>query len=222
MKLKIMFLGRCNYEKALDIQYDILKKRQDNAIEDTLILVEHPPVITLGTHANESNVIVSEKLLNDNGVQIFKTNRGGDVTYHGPGQIVGYPIVNLRSKNMGIRVFVRTLEESFIKLLEEKCNIVAERDSEHTGVWIGNKKIVAIGLAVKRGVTMHGFAFNVNTNLDHFNWIVPCGISDRGVTSVQNATGNYIDFNDSNKLVIEYFCKHFNYDSYEILDLSDK
>lgn len=221
MKLNVLNLGRCEYEKALEIQYDILKKRQDEYIEDTLILVEHPPVITLGRQAERAHIIGAEKLLQANGIKIFETNRGGDVTYHGPGQIVGYPIFNIKKSKMGIRQFVENLEEVFIKLLKDKYNISAERNPKHTGVWIGNSKIAAIGLAVKRGITMHGFAFNVNTNLDHFNFIVPCGISDKGVTSVERLTGKPVDFDEENQVVLESFCKVFNFSSYESLSLEE-
>lgn len=210
MKLNVLNLGRCEYEKALEIQYDMLKKRQDGIIEDTLILVEHPPVITLGRQAERAHIIGAEKLLQKNGIKIFETNRGGDVTYHGPGQIVGYPIFNIRESKMGIRQFVENLEEVFIRLLKDKYNINAHRNKEHTGVWIGNYKIAAIGLAVKRGVTMHGFAFNVNTNLDHFKFIVPCGISDKGVTSVESLLGKTVDFDEENKSVLKYFSEVFN------------
>lgn len=210
MKLNVLNLGRCEYEKALEIQYDMLKKRQDGIIEDTLILVEHPPVITLGRQAERAHIIGAEKLLQKNGIKIFETNRGGDVTYHGPGQIVGYPIFNIRESKMGIRQFVENLEEVFIRLLKDKYNINAHRNKEHTGVWIGNYKIAAIGLAVKRGVTMHGFAFNVNTNLDHFKFIVPCGISDKGVTSVESLVGKPVDFDEENKSVLKYFSEVFN------------
>jgi lipoyl(octanoyl) transferase len=123
MKLNVLNLGRCDYKKALDIQYDILEKRQKGEISDTLILVEHPPVITLGRHAAESNVVVSEKYLKDNGIGIYHIERGGDATYHGPGQIVGYPIVGLRDKGIGIREFVERLEGTFIKLLKENYGI---------------------------------------------------------------------------------------------------
>jgi lipoyl(octanoyl) transferase len=215
MKLKVLFLGRCDYQKALDIQKDLLAKRQQGEIEDILILVEHPPVITLGINAEEENIISSDEFLSEYGISIHKINRGGDVTYHGPGQIVGYPIINIKEKRLGVKDFVRKIEEVFIELLNNKYNISAARDPEHTGVWVGNDKITAIGIAVKRYVTMHGFAFNVNTNLEHFKWIVPCGISDRGVTSVERLIGSPVDFDNENKSVIEYFCKIFNYDGWE-------
>lgn len=210
MSLNVLALGRCEYDKALEIQYDILKKRQDGDIGDTLILVEHPPVVTLGRRAEKSNIVGSKKILDRNGIKVFQTNRGGDVTYHGLGQIVGYPIFNLKESKMGIKKFVSNIEEVFIRLLKDKFNIEAERNPEHTGVWVGNSKIAAIGLAVKRGVTMHGFAFNVNSNLDHFKFIVPCGILDKGVTSIEHILGEKADFDKVNKYVIEYFTEIFN------------
>lgn len=219
MKLNVLNLGRCDYKKALDIQRDMLEKRQNGEIADTLILVEHPPVITLGRHAIESNIVVPEKYLKDNGIGVYNIERGGDVTYHGNGQIVGYPIVDLRDKGIGIREFVEKLEETFIKLLKENYGIDSGVNPEFPGVWVGDNKITAIGLAVKHGVTMHGFAFNVNTNLEHFKLILPCGIVGKGVTSLQRITGDTIDFDKANKLVLEYFCEVFDYDDLEELSL---
>lgn len=212
MKLNVLNLGRCEYEKALEIQFEFLKKRQERKMEDTLIIVEHPPVITLGKSAVDSNILISEELLKEKGIDIYKTGRGGDVTYHGNGQIVGYPIFNLSEKKMGVRNFVYNLEQIFIDLLYDNFKIEATKDEEHIGVWVGKHKIVAIGLAVKKGVSMHGFAFNVNTNLEHFNYIVPCGILDRGVTSVEKLIGEKVDMKKTNNLVLDYFCKIFGYD----------
>lgn len=217
MKLNVLRLGRCDYKKAWDIQRDILEQRQKGQIGDTLILVEHPPVITLGRNAVESNVVVPEKYLEANGIGVYNIERGGDVTYHGPGQIVGYPIVSLREKGIGIREFVERLEETFIRLLKENYGIESGLNLEFPGVWVGDSKITAIGLAVKRGVTMHGFAFNVNTNLEHFRLIVPCGLSTKGVTSLQKLTGSEVDFEKANELVLDYFCRVFEYDGVEEL-----
>jgi lipoyl(octanoyl) transferase len=220
MKLNVVFLGKCNYEKALEIQYSILEKRQKQEIGDTLILVEHPPVITIGRGGDAANIVASKEYLEAMGVDVIYTNRGGDVTYHGPGQIVGYPIVSIKDLKMGIRDFVYNLEEIFIHLLKDKYNIEAGRYPEYTGVWIGNQKITAIGLAVKRGITMHGFAFNVNTNLKHFEFIVPCGITDKEVTSVEKLIDREADFHELNKSVVEYYCKVFKYEGYKELDIS--
>lgn len=211
MKLNILSLGRCEYEKALMIQYDILKKRQNGQIEDTLILVEHPPVVTLGRHANPFNIRISKKVLMDKGISVFETNRGGDVTYHGPGQIVGYTIVNLRENNLGIKRYVKKLEDVLITMLKNEYNIKAVHHQKHTGVWVDDKKITAIGLAVKRGVTMHGFALNVNTSLNAFNDIVPCGIPDKGVTSIKSILGYDINLIDASKSIEAYYVDTFNY-----------
>ncbi|MDD3438428.1 MAG: lipoyl(octanoyl) transferase LipB [Clostridiaceae bacterium] len=211
MKLNVLNLGRCDYKKALDIQYDILEKRQKDELGDTLILVEHSPVITLGRHGAESNIVVPEQYLKNNGIDVYHIERGGDVTYHGFGQIVGYPIVSLRNMKIGIREFVEKLENTFILLLKEQYGIDSGINPDCPGVWVGNNKITAVGLAVKRGVTMHGFAFNVNTNLEHFKLILPCGISGKGVTSLEKLTGSKVDFNQANKTVADYFCKTFGY-----------
>ncbi|KNF07539.1 lipoyl(octanoyl) transferase LipB [Gottschalkia purinilytica] len=218
-KLNVLNLGQCSYEEALDIQLDLLKKRQDKEIEDTLILVEHFPVITLGKNAVEENILVSEEYLKSQNADIVKIGRGGDVTYHGPGQIVGYPIVNIKDLKLGIKDFVYKLEELFIQLLKNEYNIDAFRDDINNGVWIKNSKITAIGLTVKRWVTMHGFAFNVNTNLDHFNWIVPCGIQGRDVISLEKLLDHNVDFQRVNDQVLKYFCKIFGYDSFEEISL---
>lgn len=211
MELKLLDLGRCDYQRALELQYKLVEKRQKSEIPDILLLVEHPPVITLGNQAQESNVVVSEEYLKQQGVGLYQTNRGGDVTYHGYGQIVGYPIVDIKSNKLGIRAFVRKLEEVFIHLLNQELQIAAHRDPVHTGVWVGNEKIVAIGLAVKRGVTMHGFAFNVNTDLSHFNMIVPCGINDKGVTSIERIMGRAYDFDAMKQRVTHCFQEVYGY-----------
>ena len=218
MILKVLFLGRCEYREALEIQYKLLEKRQKGEIEDTLIIVEHPPVITLGNQAEKSNIIVSEEYLKQQGIDIIETNRGGDVTYHGDGQIVGYPIVDIKNAKIGVRDFVNGLEEVFIQLLQQELGIASERSPGHTGVWIGTNKILAIGLAVKRGVTMHGFAFNVNTNLKHFDFIVPCGITGKGVTSVEKLLGKTYNIDEMNKKVVDYFAKVFNYEAFDMIE----
>lgn len=218
-KLNILSLGQCDYKKVLDIQYDILKKRQENEIGDTLILVEHPPVITLGRHAQDSNIIVSKDYLKEKDISLYNINRGGDVTYHGFGQIVGYPIFKLKDRKIAIRNFVGNIEKIFIDILKREYNIEVKQDTEHTGVWVNNSKVVAIGLAIKKGVTMHGFAYNVNTILSHFDLIIPCGLADKGVTSVEKILGHSVDFDNANELVKIYFTKVFNYDEYEEINL---
>lgn len=222
VQLNVLILGKCEYEEALKIQYEILEKRQQNKINDTLILVEHPPVITLGRNAVKENVKASKTYLDEHGISVQNISRGGDVTYHGYGQVVGYPIVNLKSKGVGIRVFVKNLEEVFIRMLKDIHGVEAGRDEEHTGVWVNDNKIVAIGLAVKRSVTMHGFAYNVNTNLNHFDLIVPCGIRDKGVISLQKIKGGTpIDLENECKSIVKYFCDLFSYDDYKLVNLQE-
>lgn len=211
-KLKVMLLGRIDYKEALDIQKKLFSLRQNGKIEDTLIVLEHPPVITLGRRGLYSNIVAPKDDLVKEGVSIFEVNRGGDVTYHGPGQIVGYPIIHLADCKINVRDFVGKLEEVFIRLLREKYAIEARsEEKKYTGVWVGDEKIVAMGIEVKHWVTMHGFAFNVNTNLGHYKWINPCGITDKGVTSLEKLLGYPLDIGELNETVVEYFCDLFDF-----------
>ncbi|MBZ4654567.1 MAG: Octanoyltransferase [Peptococcaceae bacterium] len=210
MKLLVAILGKMDYKEALSIQERLLKLRQQGLIEDTLLLLEHPPVLTMGVRSNRANILTPEEVLKAQGVNIYEVNRGGDVTYHGPGQIVGYPILDLKKHGRDIPDFFRKIEETFIQLLKEEYGITAGRNSKYPGVWVGDEKITAIGCAVKRWVTMHGFAFNVNTQLEHFLWINPCGITDKGVTSLQKILGYPQDLNKVNEQVARYLCKIFN------------
>ncbi len=218
--LNLLFLGTCDYEKALEIQFQILKKRQDGEIADTLILVEHPAVITLGKSASVENVVVSEKELARQRIQLYETNRGGDVTYHGKGQIVGYPIIHLIENQMKVRSFVKKLEDVFVNILKDD-HLEAEGSTKDIGVWVGDAKITAIGLAVKKGVTMHGFAFNVNTNLDHFQYIIPCGIKDKGVTTLEKLLGAPRDFREMNQRVVDEFVKVYGYQRLQKITLKE-
>lgn len=210
MKLKVVKLGRIDYGEALDIQEKLHGMRQRGEVGDVLLLLEHPPVLTLGRRGQYSNILLHTKELEEMGVRTYEINRGGDVTYHGPGQIVGYPIMDLSNHGKDVKNYVWRIEEVFISLLKDQYGITAYRDKDkYTGVWVDNSKITAIGVAIKRWVTMHGFAFNVNTNLEHFRWITPCGITDRGVTSLQKILGRPLDFDLLNSQVAEYFCTVF-------------
>lgn len=212
MKINIIDLGRLEYKKALEIQEDLLLKRQNGETCDQLLLVEHPAVLTLGARGEYSNIIMPEEFLKSKGIDVFEVNRGGDVTYHGPGQVVGYPIVDLKNFERDVKQFVFNIEEVFIRLLKDEYGITAFREEQkYTGVWVLDNKITAIGIAVKKWVTMHGFAFNVNTNLEHFKYINPCGITDKGVTSLEKLTGEKQDFEAVKKLVIKYFMEVFGY-----------
>jgi lipoyl(octanoyl) transferase len=213
MKLDIFRPGRIDYREALALQEKLVKARHEGSIPDTLILLEHYPVLTLGRRGDVRNILLSEDELEKKGVKVYEINRGGDVTYHGPGQIVGYPIFDLAPTGADIKDYVFRIEEVFIRLLKNEFGISADREEKkYTGVWVGNEKITAIGIAVNHWVTMHGFAFNVNTDLSHFGWIHPCGITDKGVTSVQKITGHTVNFKEANDMVIKYFCEVFERD----------
>lgn len=211
MKLNILKLGRCEYARALEIQNKLLKKRQEDQIEDSLILVEHPPIITMGKYGDKSNLLASKELLETRGIDLQRTNRGGDFTYHGYGQVVGYPIFGIRK--IGIKNFVAKLEDVFLDLLQKEYGIVGQRHEKHKGVWIGDEKILAIGLAVKRGVSMHGFAFNVNTKLEDFKLILPCGLEEKGVTSLGKIKNEKISLEKINNQIVSIFLEKFKYDS---------
>jgi lipoyl(octanoyl) transferase len=183
--LQVMDLGVCAYGKAWEIQKDLHAKRVQNEIPDTLILVEHPHVYTLGKNANAQHLIASQDFLKNRGIEIYHVDRGGDITYHGPGQLVGYPIFNLNDHQKSIGWFVHTVEEVLIQFLAG-CEISAGRLEKLTGVWADNRKIAAIGMRVSKWVTMHGFALNVSTDLSLYDGIIPCGITSRGITRIVN------------------------------------
>ncbi len=209
-ELKVALLGIMDYGEALNIQENLLKLRQQGQITDVMLLLEHPPVLTIGRSGSPSNILLSQDMLKARGVAVYEVNRGGDVTYHGPGQLVGYPILDLNDHGRDVRSFFSRLEQTFINLLDEEYGITAERNPQYPGVWVGDEKITSIGCAVKRWVTMHGFAFNINTNLDHFKWINPCGITDKGVTSLERILGRQEDMEKVSEMVIHHFSKLFD------------
>jgi lipoyl(octanoyl) transferase len=187
--INVLYLGRVEYSTALELQQTLVRLVKEGRITHTLLLLEHPPVITLGRNAGEKNIVASREFLAANGVELHETDRGGDVTFHGPGQLVGYPIFDLRAfePRIGAVDFVRKLEEVLIRACGD-LGVVTARIPGLTGVWTQNDppgKIAAIGVHISRAVTSHGFALNVNTNLDYFKLIVPCGISDKPVTSLE-------------------------------------
>ena len=212
MNIEVVKLGLTDYDEALDLQRRLVKLNQAKFVNDILLLLEHPPLITLGRRANEKNILATKPQLDMAGIKTFDTDRGGDVTYHGPGQIIGYTIFDLNNYGKDIRQFVRKLEHIFVRLLKSEFNIAASIDPKHTGVWVNGEKILAIGLSVKRYVTMHGFAFNVNTNLDHFGLIVPCGIKDKGVTSLSRLLGCELDLKAITESIESVFCETFEVD----------
>jgi lipoyl(octanoyl) transferase len=188
---QVRHLGLVDYEEGLKLQQAFLEARTKNTIADTLFLLEHPHVLTLGRNAKNANVITPKEILDKMAVGLYETGRGGDVTYHGPGQVVGYPIINLAPDRCDIHRYVRDLEEVMIRAAKD-FGINAGRISGLTGIWVGQEKLAAIGVRISRWVTMHGFAFNVNTDLSYFKLIIPCGISDRGVTSLEKLLGHKI------------------------------
>jgi lipoyl(octanoyl) transferase len=174
------------YDEALSLQRRLVADRQAGRIDDTLLLVEHPPVLTVGVRGDggRSHILASEETLTARGMQVYETGRGGDVTYHGPGQLVGYPIIDLRPDRCDVHRYVRDLEEVLIRVAAD-FGIGTGRVPGLTGVWAGGAKVAAIGVRISRWVTSHGFALNVTTDLRDFDLIVPCGIADRGVTSFE-------------------------------------
>lgn len=219
MKLNILDLGKMDYKEALDVQYEILEKVQNGECNDTLILVEHTPVITLGKNATPENVLFDKESLNKQGIDLYNINRGGDVTYHGPGQLVGYPIFNLKTNhNRSIKRFVDKLEEIFIQFVKNEFDITVSRHDCNAGVWYGEEKLVALGLAVKKGVTMHGFALNLNTILEHFQLIVPCGLATMGVTSVKKIKGEEVDLESVKSKLTKYFVDIYEFEEIEFIE----
>lgn len=198
------YLGRKAYAAALALQQELVAARKADAVPDTLLLLEHPPVITLGRAANRANVLADEETRARRGVELFETGRGGDVTYHGPGQLVGYPIINLAPDRCDVRRYVRDLEEVLIRTVAD-FGVMAERITGLTGVWVGGEKLAAIGVRISRWVTMHGFAFNVTTDLDYFSLIVPCGITGYGITSLEKLTGRHVALEE----VADSAARHF-------------
>jgi lipoyl(octanoyl) transferase len=178
------YLGLTSYAEAHLLQEEIHERRKNNDIPDNLLLLEHDHVITLGRAANRANVLIDDQRRTELGVGIFETGRGGDVTYHGPGQLVGYPIIKLAPDRCDVRKYVRDLEEVLIRTAGDFW-IEAGRINGLTGVWVGKEKLAAIGVRIARWVSMHGFAFNISTDLNYFDLIVPCGIKDHSVTSLE-------------------------------------
>lgn len=217
MQLRIADLGLIEYQEALSLQYSLVEKCRDEKIPDTLLLLEHPPVVTLGKRGENSDLLYSEEALAARGVQTAWIDRGGQATYHGPGQLVGYPIINLRHHQRRIKRFVHTLEAVLIRLLDEHYSITAHTEDDYIGVWVENRKIAAIGISIHSAVTMHGFALNVSTDLDFFSLIVPCGIRDsgRGVTSISKEIGREVSVEEVKEKAGPVFSELFGYDEME-------
>ena len=202
-------LGIVKYGESWQLQNNLVTARIASKIPDTILFLQHFPTITIGTSGKEGDIVVSEDLLDDEGISVFHTDRGGGVTYHGPGQVAGYPIFNLNTKGEGIHQYVRDLEEVIIRTLDV-FSIPAHIDPQYPGVWVGQEKICALGIRVARWVTKHGFALNVNTNLKHFTYISPCGIIGRQVTSMSQLLGHVVSLKDVTSCILEQCAEVFN------------
>ena len=207
---KVYNLGLIPYDKALKIQLDLLERRKKGEIEDTLLLLEHPPTFTIGRRGNMGNLLSAEEALKKEGITLEVISRGGDITFHGPGQLVGYPIMDLQNLGRDVHRYLRALEDVLILALKD-FGIEARRIEDVTGVWVKWHKIASIGVGVKRWTTYHGFALNVNTDLSYFDRIVPCGIPDVRMTSIQRwlAQKDEIDMMEVEESVVRAFSNIF-------------
>lgn len=220
MSIKASFkdLGEIRYKEAWDYQEKLFKesldaKRNEDTPNNYLLFCEHPPVFTLGKSGSEENLLMNQDFLKKHEIEFFKINRGGDITFHGPGQIVGYPILDLEQFGMGVKQYIHELEEVIIKTLSD-YNIKSERLDGATGVWIDTdkpsaRKICAIGVKASRYVSMHGFAFNVNTNLNYYSYINPCGFTDKSITSLHEELGGFVNIEEVRTKIKFYFREVF-------------
>ena len=205
---QVVFLGKCEYQYSNQLQKEFLRQRIEGTVPDTLILVQHYPVITMGRKGNIANIVANREVLNREGITVHQVDRGGDVTYHGPGQIVAYPILDLNWHGKDVHRVLFRYEEVIIEMLSV-YGLKGSRLSGYPGVWVGNEKICAIGIGIRQWVTYHGFALNVNTNLDHFGYIKPCGLSDKGVTSMHRLLNQELDDNEVMENMIGVFGRVF-------------
>jgi lipoic acid synthetase len=204
----LLNLGLEPYNQALDLQHRLVAARREGRIEDVLILLEHPPVITLGRRGDESNIVASRELLARLGIEVHRVERGGDVTYHGPGQLLGYPILDLRGYRQDVGWYMHSLEEVLIRALAD-FGIEAGRLEGRIGVWVGDKNIAALGARIEEWITYHGFALNVSPDLSHFDLIIPCGYRGIGVTSMEEVLGEAPEMREVRKSVAQRFSEVF-------------
>jgi lipoate-protein ligase B len=208
-QLLVVHIGRTKYADAWELQKKIFSARLERRIGDVLLLTEHDPVFTLGKGADENHLLANDDELSEKKIDMFWIDRGGDVTFHGPGQIVGYPIIDLGQHYQDIHRYLRDLEEMIIRTLRE-YGIDGGREKEFTGVWVKNEKIAALGVKVSKWITMHGFALNVATDLSFFDRIIPCGIFHKGVTSLQNVLGRSADLSVVRQQLVHHFSEIFS------------
>jgi lipoyl(octanoyl) transferase len=223
--VEVRHLGLAAYDAVTELQQELFQRTIDQKIhnrrnpdsqmvaENHLLFVEHPHVYTLGKSGDENNLLINNEALSEKGVRFYPTNRGGDITYHGPGQLVGYPILDLDCFFTDIHKYLRLLEECIIATLAD-YGILAGRSKGETGVWLdaegeNPRKICAMGIRTSRWVTMHGFALNVNTDLSFFDYIIPCGIRNKGVTSMQRELGKTVDLKEVSEKFQQHFARHF-------------
>lgn len=208
MAIKHIDLGFADYKEVWDLQKETHLRKQQGMPEDIVYTVEHNHVYTLGKTGSRDHILINDDEMKKKGISYYEIDRGGDITYHGPGQLVVYPVIDLNNYYKDTHRYLRELEETVILTLKD-LGIEAHREEEFTGVWVGEEKICAIGIKVSRWITMHGIAFNINTDLSYFDKIIPCGIFHKGVTSVEKITGNKADFEEIKRKYIENFNKVF-------------
>ena len=201
-------LGQIEYREAYELQKELLQERLKGQIADTLLLLEHPPTITVGKSGKLENILESPAGLARAGVSLIFTDRGGDVTYHGPGQVIGYPILDLRERGRDIHQYVHNLEEVLIRTLAD-YGIKSGRDHNHAGVWVNDMEIAALGLSVRKWITMHGFALNVNTDLGHFSLINPCGFTSKTATSMARLLSHELPLDEVTERLLDRFAEVF-------------
>jgi lipoyl(octanoyl) transferase len=217
-RLEVHHLGTFSYQQGLDLQAELVQRRREGSIGDTLLLLQHPHVLTLGSSFHQENLLASPDELAGRGIEVHRTGRGGDVTYHGPGQIVGYAILDLKPDRCDLHEYLRDLEQVIIDALDE-FGLSGRREEGMTGVWVEQVKVAAIGVRVSSGwITSHGFALNVSTDLSFFDTIIPCGISDYGVGSISQLLERAIGISEVEEVISRHFLRHFD----RIRDLDDR
>lgn len=222
----LLNLGLVEYDTALDLQHRIVEARKAGEMDDVLILLEHPPVITLGRQADETNIIAAPEFLDELGVQVRRVERGGDVTYHGPGQLMGYPILDLEHNHRkDVGWYIRALQTVLVETLAEFGIDAQPQSGKKTGVWVGNDKIVAIGARIEEWITYHGFALYVDPILPHFDLIVPCGLRDTGIAGMRQVLDEELDIKRVRQSVAQRFGTVFGAELHEVtltdLDLAE-
>ena len=219
-KLIYCDLGTIDYKKAWDLQKTIFEYRNQQKIDDVFLLLEHPHTYTLGKTADVKNLVGNKEYLDKNKISVYEIDRGGDITYHGPGQIVGYPIIDLKNWEKDTHKYLRAIEEIIIRTCAD-YNLAVTRIPKYTGVWIEDRKLAAIGIKVTQWITMHGFAFNINTDLSLFDGIIPCGITNKEVTSLKKELNREIEIQEVKSKLLRNAVEVFNYDEIETRQIED-